>query len=237
MKGSFLLLVILAAFPAFSWSQGDAQNGAVRSSASAEEIVDAFRSEVSQVPKPGFRTRGISAKKPEAKLTRRGFSIRGPKPTLEAPAGNLDRQGASNGQMSARFDFPMEEQEVEVTSKEVVFHNILFQRDSTDFADEASRLQVDQLAKALLQMPDQRFLIEGHTCDLGSEAHNLQLSYLRARAVQNHLLELGVQPDQVTILGFGEQELLENADPDATPKVQETVRSRNRRVVVRERIL
>lgn len=196
---------ILSALPVFGWSQEKTPDAAGKPQISANEIVKTFKRPAAN----GFRIRGVPST-----ITRRGFVPRGPKPVLESP---------------------MEAQEVRVTPKQMVFQNILFRKDSTDFADEASRRQVGAIAEALVQMPDQRFLIEGHTCDLGTDAHNLALSYLRARAVETALRERGVMSGQVTVLGFGEQELVEKPDPQSPSAVQECVRAQSRRVVIRER--
>jgi len=105
------------------------------------------------------------------------------------------------------------------------FSNILFKLDSTEFADSTTLEQLDQIAAAMKARPKLRFLLEGHTCDLGTESHNLGLSERRADVVRGHLLNLGVAPEQVVTLGFGEAEPL-------VPNLNESKRRLNRRVVI-----
>ena len=75
------------------------------------------------------------------------------------------------------------------------------------------------------QAGSERFLIEGHTCDLGSDAHNLGLSQQRALAVKRALEWHGVEPGRLQVLGFGE------SDP-VTANTDETARAKNRRVQI-----
>lgn len=62
---------------------------------------------------------------------------------------------------------------------------------------------LDKLAVILIANPEQTIQINGHTCDQGSRAYNEKLSIQRAQAVANLLIEKGVNPQQLTIQGFG----------------------------------
>jgi outer membrane protein OmpA-like peptidoglycan-associated protein len=100
------------------------------------------------------------------------------------------------------------------------FQNIHFQRDSAQLLDGVTAAQIAEIARAMKQAGSERFLIEGHTCDLGSDAHNLGLSQQRALAVKR-----AVESDRLQILGFGE------TDP-VTANTDETTRAKNRRVQI-----
>lgn len=117
--------------------------------------------------------------------------------------------------------------EVDVVSgATIAFANIRFVINSTEFADNDSARQVQEIAKAILALPkDDRFLIEGHTCDLGTESHNKRLSELRADKVRTLLAEAGVEPERLVALGFGESEA-----PKGT--TDEAIRSMHRKVVI-----
>ena len=65
--------------------------------------------------------------------------------------------------------------------------------------------------------------LAGHTDSVGSEAYNQQLSQRRAESVRNYLLDLGVDPDQLTAVGYGESKPIRSNDT-------EEGRERNRRV-------
>jgi outer membrane protein OmpA-like peptidoglycan-associated protein len=82
---------------------------------------------------------------------------------------------------------------------------------------------LDRLATALRERPDRKVLIEGHTDDVGSDQNNLGLSERRAQSVQAGLIQRGVNRNQITALGKGENfPVASNNDP--------TGRQSNRRV-------
>ncbi len=107
----------------------------------------------------------------------------------------------------------------------ISFPNILFKINSTELADEASRQQVENIAQALRTQAGRSFVLEGHTCDLGADAHNQTLSERRASAIFAILTARGVAPAQILPLGFGE------ARPEFS-NTSDTNRELNRRVVL-----
>jgi peptidoglycan-associated lipoprotein len=74
--------------------------------------------------------------------------------------------------------------------------------------------------------PDYLLLIEGHSDNRGAPAgkneSNLDLGERRAQAAMNHLVALGVHPNRITILSYGEER------PQCTEE-SERCWSRNRR--------
>jgi outer membrane protein OmpA-like peptidoglycan-associated protein len=117
-----------------------------------------------------------------------------------------------------RYGLEVGSQPVEADTA-VSFQNIQFQRDSAELLDGVTAAQIGEIARAMKQAGSERFLIEGHTCDLGSDAHNLGLS--QQRALEWH----GVEPGRLQVLGFGE------SDP-VTANTDETARAKNRRVQI-----
>jgi OmpA-OmpF porin, OOP family len=93
---------------------------------------------------------------------------------------------------------------------EVTLPMIHFAFDSADLTPEA-RAVLDQLAVALGSdaLAGSRFLIEGHTDAVGSEAYNQELSEQRAEAVRRYLAGRQVEPSRLESAGEGESELLE----------------------------
>jgi outer membrane protein OmpA-like peptidoglycan-associated protein len=88
-----------------------------------------------------------------------------------------------------------------------------------------ARDEVGRIAAVLLQYPDHRISVEGHTDSTGSEATNQRLSELRARSVQAALVAEGVDPRRVEIAGFGQGwPIADNATPAG--------RAENRRVEI-----
>jgi len=86
--------------------------------------------------------------------------------------------------------------------------DLLFGYDADTLKPEAAQ----SLAKlgALIQRNAQaRFRIEGHTDSFGSDEYNNALSLRRAEAVRNWLqLNMGINPNLMTIAGFGKSRLL-----------------------------
>ena len=117
--------------------------------------------------------------------------------------------------------------EVDVVSGSAMsFANIRFVINSTDFADETSNRQIKEIAKAMDALPPgEKFLIEGHTCDLGTDEHNKQLSEKRADKVCAALVALGVRADRLLALGFGESEVPQTG-------LTEKQRAQHRKVVI-----
>lgn len=110
-------------------------------------------------------------------------------------------------------------------SSSVTFQNIHFKLNSTELADETSRQQVEQIAQAMKSAAGKQFVLEGHTCDLGTDGHNLGLSERRAAAILQMLAARGVTAAQLLPLGFGESK-------PAAPNTSEVNREENRRVVI-----
>ncbi|MGL5543359.1 MAG: OmpA family protein, partial [Fusobacteriaceae bacterium] len=82
---------------------------------------------------------------------------------------------------------------------------------------------LNTLSRALKENPDIRIKIDGYTCNLGSENHNLELSLNRSKAIKEYMMLRGVVPNNVTVEGYGE------SDPKASNETEE-LRAQNRRV-------
>jgi len=85
--------------------------------------------------------------------------------------------------------------------------------------------QIKDVATFLMEYPDSKVIIEGHTDDSGSAAYNQSLSEKRAQAIANVLTkDLGVDASRVSAIGYGEEKPLVKNDTAAH-------RETNRRVV------
>ena len=84
-----------------------------------------------------------------------------------------------------------------------------------------------QAALAAIQAaaPDSPVLVEGHADSAGDDEYNADLSRQRAQAVADWLVEQGVAPERLILVGRGE------AEP-ATSNDSADGRARNRRVEV-----
>lgn len=80
-------------------------------------------------------------------------------------------------------------------------------------------------AKEIFDMnPDLTVTVEGHTCNIGTDAYNQKLSERRAKAVVKYLVDdVGVPASKLTAVGYGESR-------PAFPNDTEENRAKNRRV-------
>ncbi len=71
--------------------------------------------------------------------------------------------------------------------------------------DSSERAKVEQVADYLRRNPRVSILIEGHCCKRGSAEYNLALGERRALAVRAYLVGLGVDPDRIQTVSYGEE--------------------------------
>ncbi len=87
------------------------------------------------------------------------------------------------------------------------------------------RGRIDEIARALADLDGVRYLIVGHTADIGLPESQLALSIDRARVIASELGRRGIHPDRIDIEGRG------GTDPVAANDT-EAGRGRNRRVEI-----
>jgi OmpA-OmpF porin, OOP family len=120
-------------------------------------------------------------------------------------------------------------------TKEAPFENVVtnvpFKLENVQFEFDKSVLRpssfvlLDKLAKYIKLHDYQRFLITGHTDNVGSRDYNQQLSEARANSVLSYLVGWGIASDRLLAIGKG------NTDPVAT-NTTAAGREMNRRVTV-----
>ncbi len=118
-----------------------------------------------------------------------------------------------------RLDIVLEELEL---NKVFSFENILFKFDSAVLKYEAYAV-MDEIVLTMLNNSWLKLDIAGHTCDIGSERHNLKLSKARSAAVFAYLIEKGIEADRLSHEGYGELRPLNKNENEAQ-------RKQNRRV-------
>ncbi len=89
--------------------------------------------------------------------------------------------------------------------------------------DGAATTYLNDLAKALVDNPELKIKLTGHTDNVGSEKFNLKLSTYRAQTLKDYLIEKGVDEKRITSDGKGMSEPL---NKNQTPED----RAKNRRV-------
>ncbi|MEN3046886.1 MAG: OmpA family protein [Candidatus Hydrothermales bacterium] len=64
-------------------------------------------------------------------------------------------------------------------------------------------------AELLKLYPEVSIVIEGHTCDIGTEEYNMGLGERRAKAARDYLIKLGIDPARISIVSYGETRLVD----------------------------
>jgi OmpA-OmpF porin, OOP family len=101
---------------------------------------------------------------------------------------------------------------------------ILFENNSSQIRPE-SAAELERAASLLRAVPSITGVIEGHTDNVGSARHNLELSQRRAESVRDYLLEKGIDAARLEARGLGEtQPIADNSTSEG--------RASNRRVVL-----
>jgi outer membrane protein OmpA-like peptidoglycan-associated protein len=107
-------------------------------------------------------------------------------------------------------------------ARSVILRGVTFQTGRATLTPEA-RIVLKDIADQLVDNPQYRVQISGHTDNRGTRAKNLRLSLARARTVETFLEANGVPPAQVTAKGFG-------PDVPIAPNTTAAERAKNRRV-------
>ncbi len=142
--------------------------------------------------------------------------------------------GATGAAIGNYMDKQAEELEEELQNAEVerigegikiTFDSgILFDTESYVIKDPSKR-DLEDLARVLKKYEDTNIMFGGHTDSRGSESYNQDLSEQRARSVAEFMAFIEVDPERMTIVGYGENQ------PVATNDTPEG-RQQNRRVEV-----
>ena len=90
----------------------------------------------------------------------------------------------------------------------------------------SSKTKLNELITILVENPDFKVIVSGHTDDVGTEESNFILSERRALSVEEYLMEKGIAKGRITVLAFGEQQLKQNDFTD-------DARAKNRRVEIK----
>ena len=97
--------------------------------------------------------------------------------------------------------------------KKEVMQIIYFDFDNSKLSEVSKNTLFNFLNKNKKKLS--RYIIFGHTDTKGSSKYNMNLSIKRAESVKEALLDQGIAPDDISILGKGENELAINT-PDNT---------------------
>jgi outer membrane protein OmpA-like peptidoglycan-associated protein len=119
-----------------------------------------------------------------------------------------------------RLDFALEKPDA---GSEITLNNIFYDYDSFELRPE-SRLELSRLVRLMVEQPQMKITVCGHTDSLGGERYNTQLSLRRAQAVQQYVSSVGgIDPTRVAVRGMGSRQ-------PAAPNTTEEGRQKNRRI-------
>lgn len=91
--------------------------------------------------------------------------------------------------------------------------NVYFEFDKFDLTNEAKEI-LRKNADYLIANPQYEILVEGHTCECGSNEYNLGLGQKRASAVRDYYINLGVKANRIATISYGEEKPV---NPNAGP--------------------
>jgi peptidoglycan-associated lipoprotein len=96
---------------------------------------------------------------------------------------------------------------------------IYFSLDSAQLTPQAQD-ELERLALALRQRQLARVTVSGHTCELGTTEYNLALGKQRAEIVRTYLTRLGVEPQRISTVSFGEEHPADERTPDKNRRAE-----------------
>jgi len=108
------------------------------------------------------------------------------------------------------------------TGTAATLNNIFFDVDKYELKQK-SKTELNRTVAFLETNPRVRVVISGHTDNSGNDAHNLELSKNRAKAVYDYLIQQGVNPERLRYRGYGSKRPIASND-------NEEGRQMNRRI-------
>lgn len=135
-------------------------------------------------------------------------------------------EGVEEYQLTEKQRIEKEQRDkVEADIEQTLKKRIHFDFDSFELKQEAREI-LKQKAKLLKEYKDLNVVIEGHCDERGTDEYNLALGERRARAAYEFLVLLGVDPERLNIISYGEEKPLD-------PGHNESAWAKNRRAEFR----
>ncbi len=140
----------------------------------------------------------------------------------EAPSKPKEEKKAKDTTESKVSELKDEEKNVVVEKTEMgirlTMQNLNFKPDSAELLPGESE-RLDSIALLLKEVPDQMFLVEGHTASTGNAKGEMNLSVERANAIASSLIERGVPSDKFICKGSGSTKpIADNSTPSGMAK-------------------
>jgi peptidoglycan-associated lipoprotein len=125
-------------------------------------------------------------------------------------------------------EIPYEEVEIPEEPEEppkpaFVMERIFFDFDMSDIRVDAAEI-LQRNAEMMKLYPYVNITIEGHCCEIGTAEYNLALGERRAMAAREYLLMLGITPDRISTVSYGEESPLDPFNLDMNRRCEFPVR-------------
>jgi peptidoglycan-associated lipoprotein len=117
---------------------------------------------------------------------------------------SVDPAGIDNWTQPGQ-DIPFADPDGWIPDRSVILPTIYFAYDQ-DRIGTSERVKLEKVADFMTnQSPDSCLIIEGHCDERGSEEYNRALGERRAIAIKDYLQNLGVSPDRMKTVSYGEE--------------------------------
>lgn len=104
----------------------------------------------------------------------------------------------------------------------MLLDNIFFEFNSADLTND-SKTELNKIVGFLTENSALKITISGHTDDLGEIAYNLVLSEKRAKVVHDYLVKSGINPANLTFIGYGETKPLSVGTDEESRKMNRRI--------------
>ena len=104
----------------------------------------------------------------------------------------------------------------------LILERIFFDFDKSDIRADAAET-LNKNADMLKIYPDVKVTIEGHCCEIGTAEYNLALGERRAKAARDYILMLGITPDRISTVSYGEEKPLDPKNLEMNRRCEFTV--------------
>jgi len=184
-----------------------------------------------KVDKNGKPLQNQKAQNPKGKKLGATVGVKKP-PVPKVPADTTKSKNAiPNESMSARLKQKQDSVMTQANAGNLRHEPLILEKATLHFnfefnsttLDDHAREYLDGLAKALIDNPELKIKLVGHTDSVGSEKFNQKLSTNRAGTLKTYLVDQGVESARITAEGKGMKEPLNKNET-------EDDRSKNRRV-------
>lgn len=134
----------------------------------------------------------------------------GPVSNRGCPFGDTDGDGLLDPDDKCPMDpgppenLGCEYKRIQITEKKIELREkIFFKTGKAEIKTESWPL-LNEIGQALIDHPEIRVDIEGHTDDIGNDKSNMRLSQARADSVKKYLIGRGVEGSRMRAIGYGE---------------------------------